>query len=37
MTDLPIEPFVYTPEEFEAMKREGNAFINEVLLTGKAL
>lgn len=37
LTDLPIEPLVYTREEFEAMKREGNPFIGEVLATGKVL
>ena len=37
LTDLPVEPLVYTPEEFEAMKREGNPFIQEVLATGIAL
>lgn len=34
LTDLPIEPLVYTPEEFEAMKASGNPFIVEVLRTG---
>jgi hypothetical protein len=37
LTDLPIEPLVYTREEFEAMKREDNPFIGEVLRTGKPL
>jgi predicted nucleotidyltransferase len=37
LTDLPIEPLVYTRQEFEAMKQEGNPLIKEVLATGKAL
>ena len=37
LTDLPIEPLVYTPEEFEAMKQDENPFILEVLRTGKTL
>ncbi len=37
LTDLPIEPLVYTREEFEAMKKGGNPFIKEVLATGRAL
>ena len=37
LTDLPIEPLVYTREEFEAMKQEGNPLIKEALTTGKAL
>ena len=31
LTDLPVEPLVYTPEEFEAMKASKNPFIEEVL------
>lgn len=34
LTDLPIEPIVYTPQEFEEMKTSGNPFIAEVLKTG---
>lgn len=34
LADLPIEPLVYTPEEFEAMKASCNPFIAEVLQTG---
>lgn len=37
LTDLPIEPLVYTPEEFEAMRASGNPFIAEVLRTGVEL
>lgn len=37
MTTLPIEPLVYTREEFEEMKRSGNPFISTVLSTGRAL
>lgn len=35
--NLPIEPLCYTPDEFEAMIREENPFILEVLKTGKRL
>jgi hypothetical protein len=35
--NLPIEPLCYTPDEFEAMIREENPFILEVLRTGKKL
>ncbi len=31
LTDLPIEPLVYTSDEFEAMKKSDNPFISEVL------
>lgn len=31
LTDLPIEPLVYTVEEFEELKNSGNPFISEVL------
>lgn len=37
MTDLPIEPLVYTPKEFQAMQEGGNPFILEVLKNGKKL
>jgi len=37
MTDLPVEPLVYTKEEFEEMKRDGNPFVEEILRTGKLL
>ena len=37
LTDLPIEPLVYTPEEFEQMKQSGNPFITTVLTTGQRL
>lgn len=33
LSDLPIEPLVYTPEEFEEMKNTQNPFIQEVLRT----
>ena len=33
-TDLPVEPLVYTPQEFETMKATENSFIEEVLKTG---
>ena len=33
LTDLPVEPFVYTTEEFEEMKNTGNPFITEILKT----
>jgi predicted nucleotidyltransferase len=36
ITDLPIEPLVYTPQEFEKLK-SGNAFIKSILKTGKRL
>ena len=36
MTDLPIEPLVYTDEEFETM-RHSNPFIKEILKEGKEL
>jgi hypothetical protein len=35
--NLPIEPLCYTPDELEAMIREENPFILEVLRTGKRL
>lgn len=37
MTDLPIEPLVYTRQEFEEMKRRGNPLVTEVLKTGRRL
>lgn len=37
MTDLPIEPLVYTPEEFRAMQEAKNPLIMEVLRNGKRL
>lgn len=37
MTDLPIEPLVYTPEEWEQMLREGSPFALEVMRTGREL
>jgi hypothetical protein len=33
LTDLPIEPIVYTDEEFEELKKSQNPFITEVLRT----
>ena len=33
LTDLPIEPLVYTVEEFEELKKSRNPFITEVLKT----
>lgn len=37
MTDLPIEPLAYTPQELEEMKQAGNPFVLEVLRTGVRL
>lgn len=37
MTDLPVEPLVYTPEEFKAMQDAKNPLIMEVLKKGKRL
>ncbi|MFQ5934230.1 MAG: nucleotidyltransferase domain-containing protein [Dehalococcoidia bacterium] len=37
LTDLPIEPLVYTRQEFEEMKAQGNSFILEVVKTGRIL
>jgi uncharacterized protein len=37
LTDLPIEPLVYTPQEFEEMKQSGNPFINTILRTAVRL
>lgn len=36
-TDLPIEPLVYTEEEFEELMNKDNSFIKEVLRTGKKI
>lgn len=33
LTDLPIEPLVYTTEEFERLKNSQNPFITEILKT----
>ena len=37
LTELPIEPLVYTPAEFEELVRPGNPFILHVLREGKEL
>jgi predicted nucleotidyltransferase len=37
LTHLPIEPLVYTEEEFQKMVDDENPFIKEVLKTGKKL
>lgn len=37
LTELPIEPVVYTRAEFEQMKQQGNPFVMEVLRTGTVL
>ncbi|MDI3531018.1 MAG: hypothetical protein PWP60_867 [Candidatus Atribacteria bacterium] len=37
LTELPIEPLVYTQEEFKALQEEGNPFIEEALCTGVEL
>ncbi len=31
LTDLPVEPLVYTPEEFEELKKSQNPFTTEIL------
>ncbi len=36
LTDLPIEPLVYTPKEFERLRSQ-NAFIKNIFRTGKKL
>jgi len=36
LTDLPIEPLVYTKEEFQRM-RKSSSFLQEVIRTGKKL
>jgi len=33
LTDLPVEPLVYTSEEFEELKTSQNPFINDILKT----
>lgn len=33
LTDLPVEPIVYTGEEFEELKKSKNPFIMEILKT----
>lgn len=33
LTDLPVEPLVYTPEEFKELRDSRNPFITEVLKT----
>lgn len=33
LTDLPIEPLVYTNEEFDELKKTQNPFVTEVLKT----
>lgn len=37
MTDLPIEPLVYTKKEFSAMKKNKNVFLKEVLKSAKKI
>ncbi|BER91697.1 nucleotidyltransferase domain-containing protein [Atrimonas thermophila] len=37
LTELPIEPLVYTSEEFKALQEEGNPLIEEALRTGVEL
>ncbi|GBE35112.1 nucleotidyltransferase domain protein [bacterium BMS3Bbin06] len=37
LTDLPIEPLVYTTEEFEELKNSHNPFITEILKTAVRL
>lgn len=37
LTNLPIEPLVYTEEEFQAMIEQENPFINEILKYAKKL
>jgi len=34
---IPLEPLVYTPEEFERMRRENNPFIEQVLREGRII
>lgn len=34
---IPLEPLVYTPEEFERMCKEGNSLIEQVLQEGKVI
>jgi len=37
LTELPIEPVVYTQDEFNEMKRNRNPFILEILERGKKI
>ena len=37
LTDLPIEPLCYTPEEFDQMVVEGNCFIEDAVREGVVL
>lgn len=37
LTDLPIEPLVYTREEFQELRASQNPFIEEILRTGVEL
>lgn len=37
LTDLPVEPLVYTSKEFRKMKEEKNPFLTEALKTAKRL
>lgn len=37
VTDLRVDLFVYTPEEFERMRLEGNPFIERVLKEGRVV
>lgn len=37
LTDLPIEPLVYTMDEFEEFKRSSNPFILEILKTAVSI
>jgi predicted nucleotidyltransferase len=37
LTDLPVEPLVYTVEEFEELKKSQNPFITEILKTAVRL
>jgi len=37
LTDLPIEPLVYTPAEFEEMVKNENPFLLHVLQEGRKL
>jgi predicted nucleotidyltransferase len=34
---IPLEPLVYTPSEFEKMRRENNLFIGKVLQEGEVI
>jgi len=36
-TEMPLDVMVYTPDEFEALKKAGGAFIKEVLKEGEIL